>query len=117
MATTISLGKNYTISSGLTNVSDLTLTRSGEKIDITTRFGAYPIKFTEAGLEKLTLECTIIAESGTTYSIGGSVSVASSGFTGSVIVVSADRSEPHDGLVTYKLTLTPGTAMATPLPV
>lgn len=117
MASTISLGKDYTISSGLTNVSDLTLTRSGEKIDITTRAGALPIKHTEAGLQKLTLECTIIAEQATTYSVGGSVSVASSGFTGSVIVVSADRSEPQDGLVTYKLTMTPGTAMASPLPV
>ena len=117
MATTISLGKDYTITSGLTNVSDLTLTRSGEKIDVTTRFGAKPLKYTEAGLPKITLECTVIAGADTTYPVGGSVTVASSGFSGSVIIVSADRSEPHDGMVTYKLSLTPGTAVATPLNV
>lgn len=114
---TISLGKNYTISGGLTNVSDLTLTRSAEKIDITTRSGANPLKHTEAGLPKITLECTILAEASTTYSIGGSVSVTSSGYTGSVIVTNADRSEPKDGTVQYKLTLTPGTASATPIAV
>lgn len=107
---TISLGKDFTITGGLTNVSDLTLTRAAEKIDITTRTGAKPLKHTEAGLQKITLECTIIAEASTTYAVGAAVSLASSGYTGAVIVSNADRSEPNDGLVTYKLTLTPGTA-------
>lgn len=114
---TINLGKDYTITSGLTNVSDLTLTYSAEKIDITTRAGSLPLKYTEAGLAKITLECTVIAESGTTYSVGGAVSVASSGYTGTVVVVSADRDEPDDGPVTYKLTLTPGSAVANPVAV
>lgn len=117
MATTISLGKDYTISGTLANVSDLTITRSGEKIDVTTRYGTKPIKFTEAGLPKITLDCTVIATSETTFDLGGSITVTSSGFTGAVIIVSADRSEPHDGMVTYKLQLTPGTAMQTPLSV
>lgn len=107
---TISLGKDFTITAGLQNVSDLTLTRAAEKIDITTRTGTKPLKHTEAGLQKITLECAIIAEAGTTYAIGSSLSLTSSGYSGSVIVTNADRSEPNDGLVTYKLTLTPGFA-------
>jgi hypothetical protein len=117
VATTINLGKDYTISGTLENVSDLTITKSGEKIDVTTRFGSKPIKFTTAGLPKITLDCTVIATDTTTFSLGGSIAVTSSGFTGTVIIVSADRSEPHDGMVTYKLQLTPGSAMETPLSV
>lgn len=115
MAATINLGKDYTISGGITNVTDLTLNRTGEKIDITTRFGSLPLKFTTAGLPKVTLECTVLAESSTTYSVGATVAVASSGYTGSVIVLDAERDEPEEGPVTYKLTLTPGTALPTPV--
>lgn len=114
---TINLGKNYTITSGLQNVSDLTLTYSAEKIDVTTRAGTLPLKYTEAGLKKITLECTVIAEASTTYNVGGTVTIASSGYSGTVVVVSADRDEPDDGPVTYKLTLTPGTAVANPVAV
>jgi hypothetical protein len=117
MSATISLGKDYTITGGISNVSDLTLNRQAEKIDITTRAGSDPLKFTAAGLPKITLECTVIAESSTSYSIGQSVSVASSGYTGALIVTNADRDEPDDGPVTYKLTLTPGVASATPVEV
>lgn len=117
MAQTINLGKDYTITSGLTNVSDLTITKSGERLDITTRYGSNPIKFTTAGLPKITLDCTIIAEATTTFDVGASVSITSSGYTGSAIIVSADRSEPQDGLVTYKLMMTPGSAMTNPVTV
>jgi len=114
---TINLGKDFTISGGLTNVSDLTLTYAAEKIDITTRAGTLPLKYMAAGLPKITLECTVIAESGTTFNVGGTVSVTSTGYTGSVIITNADRDEPDDGPVTYKLTLTPGTAIAHPVAV
>lgn len=114
---TYSLGKDYTITGGIENVSDLTITRSGEQLDVTTREGTLPLKYTKAGLQKVTLECTILAEADTTYSVGGSVSVASSGFTGDVIVVQANRDEPQDGVVTYKLTMTPGTALTNPVAV
>jgi len=110
MATTISLGKSYTITGALANVSDLTVTKSAEKIDVTTRFGTKPLKFTEAGLPKITLECTVLAEAETSYQIGGQVSVTCTDYTGNAIVVNADRDEPDDGPVQYKLTLTPGTA-------
>lgn len=115
MAATINLGKDYTISGGISNVSDLTLNRSGEKIDITTRFGSLPLKFTTAGLPKITLECTVLAESSTTYNVGSSVTVTSTGYAGSVIILDAERDEPEEGPVTYKLTLTPGTALASPV--
>lgn len=105
---TISLGKNYTISGAIGNVSDLTLTTAGEKIDITTRTGTDPFKMTDIGLSKFTLEATVLAEASTTYAIGGSVSVTASGVTGTLICTNADRSEPVDGVVTYKLTLTHG---------
>jgi len=109
MSATISLGKNYTISGALSNVSDLTVTRVAEKIDVTTRFGTKPLRFTEAGLPKITLECTVIAEEDTTYDIGAEVNITCTDYTGDAIVVNADREEPDDGPVQYKLTLTPGT--------
>lgn len=117
MATTISLGKSYTITGALENVSDLTVTRAAEKIDVTTRAGTKPLKFTEAGLPKITLECTVIAESDTSYEMGGQVSVTCADYTGNAIIVNADREEPDDGPVTYKLTLTPGTASTTTVTV
>lgn len=114
---TISLGKDYTISGGIDNVSELTITRTGEQLDVTTREGSLPLKYTVAGLQKITLECTILAEASTTYSVGSSVTVTSSGYTGDLIVMSVDRDEPQDGVVTYKLMMTPGTALASPVPV
>lgn len=110
---TINLGKDYTISGGLSNVSDLMITYSGESIDATTRSGTKPVKHVETGLNKITIEATILVESTTNYSIGQSVQVTSSKFTGAVIVLDADYSEPDDGVVTVKLSLTPGTASAT----
>lgn len=107
---TINLGKDYTISGGLSNATDLTLTYSGDTIDATTRSGSKPVKHVEAGLNKITLEATILVEDTTSYSIGQAVSVTSSAFTGSVIVLDAQYEEPDDGMVNVKLTLTPGTA-------
>lgn len=107
---TISLGKDFTITGSLSNTTDLTLTYSGDTIDATTRSGSKPIKHVETGLNKITLEATILVESATAYSIGQSVSVTSSAFTGNVIVLDAQYEEPDDGMVNVKLTLTPGTA-------
>ena len=117
MSATISLGKDYTITGGISNVSDLTLNRQAEKIDVTTRAGTQPLKFTAAGLPKITLECTVIAEASTNFPIGSSLNITSSGYSGAVIITNADRDEPDDGPVTYKLTLTPGTTSANPVEV
>lgn len=110
---TISLGKDYTISGGLANTTELTLTYSGDTIDATTRSGSKPVKHVETGLNKITLEATILVEATTSYKIGQSLSVTSSAYTGSVIVVDAQYEEPDDGMVNVKLTLTPGTASET----
>lgn len=112
MATTINLGKNFTITSGLTNVTDLTMTRSGDKIDVTTRGGTKPLRHTRVGLPKITFECSVLAEAATTYAIGGSISLVCAEYTGTVIVLDAERTEGEDGLVQYRVTMTPGTASA-----
>jgi hypothetical protein len=109
---TINLGKDYTISSSLSNVSDLTLTYSGDTIDSTTRSGSKPVKHVETGLNKITLEATVLVDETTNYKLGQSLSVTSTRFTGSVIVADAQYDEPDDGIVSVKLTLTPGTASA-----
>jgi len=107
---TISLGKDYTITGGLSNVSDLTVTQGGDTIDATTRSGGKPVKHVETGLTKTTLEATILVDSDTNYKLGQSVQVTSGAFTGTVIVADAQYDEPDDGVVSVKLTLTPGTA-------
>lgn len=108
---TISLGKDYTISGALSNVSDLTITQGGDTIDATTRSGSKPVKHVEAGLTKTTLEATILVDETTSYKFGQSVSVTSSAFSGTVVVVDAQYEEPDDGVVKVKLTLTPGTPL------
>jgi hypothetical protein len=117
MAQTINLGKDYTISGAVENVSDLTVKIEAEKIEATTRAGTLPLKRYVAGLPKKTFECTILAEAATTFSVGASVAITCSDHTGNLIVVKAPRSEPKEGFVTYKLTLTTGTASANPIAV
>lgn len=109
---TINLGKDYTISGGLSNVSDLTITQGGDTIDATTRSGPKPVKHVEAGLTKTTLEATILVDEATAYAIGQQVTVTSPKFTGNVIVLDAQYDEPDDGVVSVKLSLTPGTPSA-----
>ena len=109
---TINLGKDFTITSGITNVTDLTMTVAADKIDVTTRSGTKPLRHTLPGLAKRTFECTVKAEVATTYAIGGSISLVCAEYTGSVIILDAERSEPEDGLVEYRVTMTPGSASA-----
>lgn len=100
---TYTLGRNYTVA-GLTGVSDLTVTKDGERIDVTTREGAKPIKMTVAGFEDFTLECTVLATSTSTFSVGKSYSVTLNGGTAiSLICMGATREEPQTGTITYKL--------------
>jgi hypothetical protein len=107
MAVTYTLGKDYTVS-GLEGVTDLTLTLSGERIDITTRAGALPIKKTVASFPDKTFECTVLAEADTSFSVGKSYSCTINGEALSLICMQANREEPQEGIVTYKLTLKPG---------
>lgn len=113
---TITLGKDYTVA-GLTGASDLTWTQSGERLDVTTREGTKPYKKTMAGLVKHSVDCSVLAESEDSFEIGQTVSLVLNGTALSCIIVQANRSEPKDGIVTYSLQLTPGTAPANTCPV
>lgn len=100
---TYTLGRNYTVA-GLTGVSDLTVTRDGERIDVTTREGAKPIKLTVAGFEDLTVECTVLATNTSTFSVGKGYSITLNGGTAKTLIcMSATREEPQTGVITYKL--------------
>lgn len=113
MPATYSLGKDYTVS-GLTGSSELTVTRSAERVDVTTRAGAKPIKCTVAGLEDLTFECSVFAEATTKFVIGQSYAVTVKGESlGSLICMSAVREEPNGSAITYKLTMKKGIASET----
>lgn len=113
----INLGKDYTVSGSIGNVSDLSLTDGGEKLDSTTRKGSRPIKTYEAGLGKKVFECTILAESTTTYQIGGFVTLTCSDHSGNILVTNAVRTSAKEGFVEYKLTLTPGNESANKITV
>lgn len=106
---TINLGRDYTVS-GLAGVSDLELTYSGERIDVTTRAGAKPIKKYKAGFPDKTFTCTVMATATTSFTVGKSYSVTLGGEGAlSLICMDASREEPQEGVITYKLTLKPGT--------
>lgn len=113
----INLGKDYTVSGSVENISDLSLTIGGEKLDSTTRKGTLPLKTYEAGLTKKVFECTVLAEASTSYQIGGLVTLTCADHSGSILVTNAVRGEPKEGFVDYKLTLTPGNASANPITV
>lgn len=105
MPATYTLGKDYTVS-GLTGATDLEVTRSGERIDVTTRGFAKPIKQTVAGLQDITLSCTVFAQQSTKFQIGKLYAVTLDGESlGDMICMDANREEPQEGVVTYKLTL------------
>lgn len=107
MASTYVLGKDYTVS-GLTGVSDLTLTLSGERIDVSTRAGAKPIKKTIAGFPDKSFECTVLAKADTFFTVGKAYALTLNGESLSLICMSANREEPGEGIITYKLTMKPG---------
>lgn len=105
---TYTLGRNYTVS-GLTGASDLTVTRDGERIDVTTRENTKPVKLTVAGFEDMTLECTVLATSTTTFSVGKSYAITLNGGSAmDLICMAATREEPQAGVITYKLKFRPG---------
>ncbi len=108
MPATYSLGKSYTVS-GLAGVSELTVTKTGERIDVTTRCAAKPIKQTDTGLIDTTFECTVLAENDTEFVIGKGYTVTVKGASlGELICMTANREEPQAGVITFKLTLKPG---------
>lgn len=108
MPATYSLGKSYTVS-GLSGVSELTVTRTGERIDVTTRCAALPIKQTDTGLIDTTFECTVLAADDTEFVIGKAYTVTvKGGSLGELICMTANREEPQAGVITFKLTLKPG---------
>lgn len=113
---TYTLGKDYTVS-GLTGVSELTYTRTGERIDVTTREGVKPYKKTVAGFGSETLECSVYEPDGLTpfagFKIGEQKTVVVNGTSIQAVIMSANRSEPQDGVVVYQLTLRPGEALNT----
>jgi len=107
MAVTIKLGKDYTVA-GLTGVSDLEMTYSGERIDVTTRFGAKPIKKYKAGFPDKTFTCTVLGKADTSFVIGQEYAVTLAGAAFALICMSANREEPQEGVYNYKLTMKPG---------
>jgi hypothetical protein len=112
---TYTLGKDYTVS-GLTGVSELTYTRTGERLDVTTREGAKPYKKTVAGFGDETLECSVYEPTGAGvnfagFKIGEQKTVVINGTSITAVIMSANRSEPQDGVVVYQLTLRPGEAL------
>lgn len=112
MAVTYTLGKDYTVE-GLNGASELTVTREGERIDVTTRDGAKPFKLTVAGFANTTIECSVFAESTTDFTIGKTYALTLNDEEFSDLVCfSAVREEPQSGIVTYRLKLRPGSASA-----
>lgn len=108
MPATYSLGKSYTVS-GLSGVSELTITKTGERIDVTTRCATLPLKQTDTGLVDTTFECTVLATDTTEFVIGQGYTVTVKGNSlGELICMTANREEPQAGVITYKLTLKPG---------
>jgi hypothetical protein len=113
MAATINLGKDWTLT-GLAGVSDLTVTRSVEAIDTTTRSGAKPIKKVKGGIPDYTFEGTVLATATTSMVIGQSYALVINGGTAKdVVCLTANREEPQEGVITYKVTMKPGVASET----
>lgn len=98
------LGKDYTVA-GLPGVSDLTLTRDAERVDVTTRKNNKPLKLTAAGLQSTSFECTVLATDSTVFTIGKAYSVTLNNEVIALICTGAAREEPQAGTVTYKLTM------------
>lgn len=116
---TYTLGRDYTVE-GLVGCTDLTVTRSGERIDVSTRKGNKPYKHTIAGFPDFTFECTVFATATTTFSIGKAYNITLNGEAlvtpsgAQPICMTANREEPIDGIVTYRLTFKQGLESDTP---
>lgn len=114
MPATYSLGKDYTVA-GLAGVTELTVTKSAERIDVTTRAGQLPLKAVVAGLADLTFDCTVQATASTMFSIGKGYAVTvKSTQLGTLVCMKATREEPGGGAIQYKLTLRPGVESEVP---
>lgn len=109
---TYTLGRDYTVS-GLSGVSDLTVTRDGERIDVTTRQHQKPIKLTVSGFEDLTFECTVLATDTTSFVVGEEYPITLNGGSAqNLVCMQATREEPQTGVITYKLKFRKGTESA-----
>lgn len=108
MATTVSLGKDYTVS-GLAGTTELTVTHSAEFVETTTRFGK-PIKRGKAGIPDYTFEGTVLGTASNSFVIGQGYTLTLNGESKDVICMNVNREEPGDGTVTFKLTMKPGVA-------
>lgn len=106
---TYTLGRDYTVS-GLTGASELTVTREGERIDVTTREHPKPFKLTVAGFPATTIECSVFATQSTSFTVGQAYTLTLNGesFT-NVVCMAATREEPQAGIITYRLKFRPGT--------
>lgn len=108
MSGNYTLGRNYTVS-GLSGATDLEVTRSGERIDVTTRKNPKPVKQYVAGLEEITFTGSVFANSGTKFEVGKGYTLTVNGDSlGELVCFDATREEPQDGVIVYKLTLKPG---------
>lgn len=113
MAVTYTLGKNYTVS-GLAGASELTVTREGERIDVSTRDNAKPFKLTVAGFASTTIEGSVFATATTSFTVGGTYTITLNGDAfADVVCMSASREEPQSGVITYRLKFRPGTPLDT----
>jgi len=108
MSANYTLGRDYTVA-GLAGATDLEVTRAGERIDVTTRKQSKPIKQYVAGFPDLTFTCSVFATDSTTFSVGKAYTVTLNGDSlGALICMDANREEPQEGIVTYRLTFKPG---------
>lgn len=106
---TYTLGRDYTVS-GLSGASELTVTREGERIDVTTREHQKPFKLTVAGFPATVIECSVFATATTTFTIGQPYTITLNGEQfAEVVCMAANREEPQAGIVTYRLKFRPGT--------
>lgn len=108
MAVTYTLGKNYTVE-GLAGASELTVTKEGERVDVTTRANAKPFKLSVAGLQATTIECSVFAESTTSFTIGLTYDLTLNDIEyADLVCLNATREESGAGVITYKLKFRPG---------
>jgi hypothetical protein len=113
MPSTYTLGKDYTVN-GLTGATDLEVTRSSDRIDVTARGNRVPIKNQVSGLVDLTFSCSVFAKSDTVFEIGKGYTVSLQGTAiPDLICVDANREEPQEGIITYSLTFKQGFASET----
>lgn len=107
MPATINLGKDYTVS-GLPGVTDLTVSRSADGVDTTTRSGDLPIKRVKAGIPDYTFEGTVLGTATTSFQIGKEYALTLGGGAKNVICMDCTIEEPQEGVYQFKLTMRPG---------